>query len=248
MAAPLSPHTADLWYLCTGDVNEPALLAAYLDLLSPEERVRHDRFLFAKDRHLFLVSRALLRITLSRYAAVNPSDWVFGSRPGGKPEIEQPRLEPPLHFSLSHTAGLAALLVTTSERAGLDVEAPQSNRRILQIARYAFSPDEVEEIEKMDQETQQRRFYEYWTLKEAYLKARGLGLSLPMSGLSFRMNAEGVSATFSPQLEDDPSHWQFTLLRLADRYQAAIAIHRQPDLPPVTIRLERAVPRWPHPP
>jgi 4'-phosphopantetheinyl transferase len=116
-------HEAHLWYVDPGQVTDDHLLAAYHDLLSPAERERMARFAFERLRRDFLVTRALVRTTLSMYQpAVDPRDWQFVANPYGRPEILAPSTTPRLRFNLSHTNGMIVCLVAVEREIGVDVE------------------------------------------------------------------------------------------------------------------------------
>jgi 4'-phosphopantetheinyl transferase len=188
IAAAVLTLTADdvhVWHVVPELVSDPALLRRYETLMSPDERARHARFVFAADRHVFLIARALVRTTLSRYAAVEPQAWTFESGEHGRPEIAGPQGVPPLRFSLSHTAGLVALAVALRVDVGIDVEGVRTRAAGLDIARRFFAPAEADALEAMPPERQDRAFLEYWTLKEAFIKATGLGMSMPLASFAF---------------------------------------------------------------
>ena len=115
-------HEAHLWYVQPESVVDPALLAAYDDLLTPAERQRNRRFVFERHRHQDLVTRALVRTVLSAYCpAVEPRAWGFSLGPFGRPEIAAPAVQPRLRFNLSHTDGMVVCLVSGDREIGVDV-------------------------------------------------------------------------------------------------------------------------------
>ncbi len=127
-----------VWYARV-DLIGDAALAQYHSLLSRNEADRRNRYRFETDRRLFLVSHALLRLGLSRYVDVAPTGWRFVQNGYGKPEIAQPRTDPPLRFNLSHTRGMAALAVTLGREIGVDVE---NCRRKIDAVGTRVTPDE----------------------------------------------------------------------------------------------------------
>jgi 4'-phosphopantetheinyl transferase len=195
---------------------------ALVALLSDEERQRMSRFCFERDRLLFLVAHALVRTTLSRFADAPPAAWRFRTGSHGRPEIATPPSR--LRFSLSHTRGLAACAVTIDADIGLDVENLSSGAA-LDVAERFFSPREVRDLFGRPEASRRDRFVEFWTLKEAYIKARGLGLSLPLQAFSVYTDSEGAwRIAFEPPLDDDPERWWLWSSRLGDSHQAALAI------------------------
>jgi len=114
-----------------------------------------------------------LRTTLSRYAAVKPADWQFINNAHGRPELlDRPANAPDLRFNISHTDGLIACAVTIGREVGVGVE--QVSRRLSHdVAGRHFAPGEVNDLRRLPEDEQQRVFFDYWTLKEAYSKALG---------------------------------------------------------------------------
>ena len=212
-------------------------LDAYRALLSPDEHERMARFVFDRDRRVFLITRALVRTMLSRYAQVAPADWKFIANVHGRPEIlDRPPGAPDLRFNISHTDGLIACAVTIGREVGVDVE--HINRHLTHdVAGRFFAPDEVTDLRKLPDEEQRRVFFDYWTLKEAYIKARGFGLALPLGDFAFRLNPPGPPAiTFEPTLEDDPATWQFLQDWPTPHHRLGLAVRRDDRDLPVRIR------------
>jgi 4'-phosphopantetheinyl transferase len=152
--------------------------AAQLALLDAAEQDRYRRLRFPDDRRLFLAAHVLVRRTLSLYAAVEPAAWRFASRAHGRPEIAVPALPVNLRFNLSHTAGLAACVVSVDEACGVDVERIAARGNLPGIAARVFAPPERRDLEAREGGTDYvDRFYTYWTLREAWSKALGTGLA-----------------------------------------------------------------------
>lgn len=209
----------------------------YLPLLAPDERERMARLVFERDRHRFLLTRALVRTMLSRYAPVPPADWQFIANVHGRPEIlDRPAGVPDLRFNISHTDGLIACAVTIGREVGVDVE--HVNRRLTQdVAARFFAPSEVAHLQSLPEDEQERVFFDYWTLKEAYIKARGFGLALPLGDFAFHLPPDGVPAiSFEPSLPDDPATWQFLQDWPTPTHRLGLAIRRTGDDLPVRMR------------
>jgi 4'-phosphopantetheinyl transferase len=197
-------------------------LSMFMPLLSEDERQRLARFKFERDRRLFLMAHALLRVTLSRYANVEPCAWQFRAGSYGRPEIAHPPSR--LRFSLSHTPGLAACAIILDREIGLDVE-DTSRGAPIDVAERFFSPMEARQVHSAPLKARATRLFQYWTLKEAYIKARGMGLSLPLDRFTMYEDAEDTwRITFEPPLNDDPGRWQFWSSSVTDNHQAALAI------------------------
>lgn len=182
---PLPDHHAHVWLAETQLPYPPDLVARYQRLLDPEERQRQSRFRFERDRHSFLIGHALVRAALSAYTDVHPADWRFERNQFGRPEpvIRGAR---PLRFNLSGTTGLVACVITRRTDAGIDVEDTTRIDDLMPIARHAFAPGEVAELDALPGHAQRRRFFELWTMKEAWLKAMGTGLSAGLNRLPDR--------------------------------------------------------------
>ena len=118
-AETLPEAEAHLWVARPSEIRDPELILAYDALLTEDERAKVSRYRFEKDRHTSLVTRALVRTVLSRYAAVSPEDWRFIANEFGRPEISEPGGERSLRFNLSHTEGLVVCLVSRDREVGV---------------------------------------------------------------------------------------------------------------------------------
>jgi 4'-phosphopantetheinyl transferase len=226
----------------TAQVDVAALEPSYREIITPDENERMARFVFERDRRQFLITRALVRTMLSRYAAVAPKDWRFITNHFGRPEVlDRPVGVADLRFNLSHTDGLIVCAVTVGREVGVDVE--NLTREVTHdIPGRFFAPREVADLRALPVSDQPRVFFDYWTLKEAYIKARGMGLSLPLSDFAFCLRPPAVpTITFEPALEDDPATWQFHQASPTPAHRLGLAVRRTgQDLP---IRFREVVPR-----
>jgi 4'-phosphopantetheinyl transferase len=235
----LAPDQIHLWLALYDEIADATLLAAFRELLSAAEREQEPRFYFADDRRRYLVTRALVRTVLSRYLPVSPRKWVFATNAYGRPEIANAVADrAQLSFNISHTRSLIVLGVTSRGALGVDVENFAARKVSLEIADRFFSPQEVAALARVPQQRQQYRFFEYWTFKEAYIKARGMGLSLPLDKFGFRFPTHtAVNIEIHPQLQDDPARWRFWQFQLRSQYLVAVCAERVCEqLPSVTIR------------
>lgn len=240
MATPRSPHAlppvevgetlagmpgiVDLWCFYYEGIDDPELLAAYDALMTPAERERHGRFVFEKDRRLYLATRALARTTLAAYAPVEPAAWRFAEGEHGKPFIAGRAGAPRLHFNLTNTRGLVACVVSTAHaEVGVDAEDLRRHGETVAIADSYFSAFEVRALRALPAAEQQRRFFSYWTLKESYIKARGHGLALPLDQFSFHLDeGDDIGISFDPRLGDEAARWRFALLDAAPHHLVAV--------------------------
>jgi 4'-phosphopantetheinyl transferase len=219
-------------------------------LLSAAERARMDRLHRPADRLRYLLAHALVRATLSRYSPdTPPAAWRFRATPHGRPELADG--EDPLRFNLSHTEGLVACAVARRRDVGVDVEHLWPPRIDLDLAFAAshFAPAEVADLAALAPEADafRERFFAIWTLKEAYIKARGLGLALPLAGFAFALAREAPELPSTPSptisidaaLDDDPAAWHFARLAAGPKHALAVAARRAPG-EHLTVRVLRA--------
>ncbi|MDQ3265856.1 MAG: 4'-phosphopantetheinyl transferase superfamily protein [Myxococcota bacterium] len=229
-ARPLPPTQLHLYLVDPSTLLDPAVVRRSLAVLTPEEQVRHDRFRFPEHRHHYLVTRALVRTTLSRYVARGPADWRFTQNSHGRPELPEPELSW-LRFNLSNTDGLVACVVARDREVGVDVEDTQRHGNQEGVAERFFAPAEVRALHALPEAAQHRRFFEYWTLKESYIKARGLGLSIPLGKFAFNLAGPVPGLHCEDELGDRGEDWQFQQLWPTPRHAAAVAIRRGSDAP-----------------
>jgi 4'-phosphopantetheinyl transferase len=217
-----------LWFLRPGAISGPHLERGLL-FLSSEETARHSRFLMADAARTFLSARILLRSVLSLYGALPPAAWRFDTNPWGRPHIASQDSPPGLVFNLSHKPGLVTCLVGSCRDLGVDVEDTSVRRAyLLEIASRFFSPCEAAALHELPDTKQAQRFFQLWTLKEAYIKARGRGLSLGLSRFSFSVDEAASAATvrFDDGFDDDRETWDFGLFHPDDRHLIATAVRR----------------------
>jgi 4'-phosphopantetheinyl transferase len=214
----------DLWY-CFLEADDNRPLGEYEALMTADERERHGSFRFEVDRRLFLATRTLVRTVLSRYAAVSPGDWRFAAGPHGKPRIVHPAVTPSLHFNLANTRGLVVCAVSAAHES-LGVDAERFDRTVdpVEIAGRFFSPPEAQALGALPASEQSRRFFTYWTLKESYVKARGLGLALPLDKFWFLVEDDAIGVGFAAELEQDATRLRFALLDAPPSHLIAVGV------------------------
>lgn len=230
---PLNPDEIHLWFAFPDEIQDRELLSAYQKLMTEEEYARQQRFRFAKHQQLFLITRALVRTTLSRYTDVEPQHWRFSKNDYGKPTILAAEDLPPLRFNLSHTEGLIICGVVLKQDIGVDIENGERKCTTLDIADRFFSPQEVKDLHALSSKVEkQNRFFDYWVLKESYIKARGMGLSLPLEQFSFHLSKnKPLQISFDPRMQDNPDDWQFWLLKPTQYHKAAISLNQNTNKP-----------------
>lgn len=240
-----APHQVHLWHAFTPQQDE-ALNLRQLSLLTPEERTRMARFHFEKDQHRYLITRALVRTVLSRYAPIEPAGWTFEPGPHGRPYITNPHpLAQKLRFNLSHTDGLVVLAVTTGREVGVDTESMVRSAP-LEVADRFFSRQEAQALRALPDAEQAHRFWELWTFKESYIKARGMGLSLPLNKFSFQLDQQArVDIGFEEGLDDSPAHWRFWQFRPNANHLVALCLGASTTTAPVEFSCKAVQPLLP---
>jgi 4'-phosphopantetheinyl transferase len=221
-AASLMPGDVHVRYRLTDDLDAEARQTA-LSLLSSDERARYERFRQDDDRREFAAAHALLRTTLSEFDGISPRAWRFDAGPHGKPALAGGQSDLALSFNLSHTRGLVACAVALGADVGLDVERVTRAADWRAIALRHFSPAEVAQIDGVADTGRATRFFELWTLKEAYAKALGVGLSQSLDASSFDLaNASAIACTLPSAV--DAARWHFALYTPARDCRLAVAV------------------------
>jgi len=199
-------------------------------MLSADENERRKKFLRTADERSFLLAHGLLRAVLSRYGELAAARWRFTAGQYGRPEIANPDAPAGLRFNLSHTCNRIVVLVHSSADAGVDVERVGRVRNPTALSRRFFTAEEHESVLSLPEEARDAYFVRLWTLKEAYVKARGLSLALNAQNLWFeaRDPAE-IRVHFSAGFGDDPSSWTFTASTWGDRHLLATAARSSTD-------------------
>lgn len=221
----LTETEVHVWHLPLGQVAQRDLERCYDRLLTPEERQRCERFAFERDRRQFLASRALLRIVLSRYAAIPPHLWQFSVNEYGKPQIESPTAGSDLRFSVTHTSSGAAVAVAVGLQVGVDAECVSRSTDWQTVAENYFAPEEWVYLTSLSAAGQRAGFFQIWTLKEALLKAIGQGLSIPLNAFRFELPAgQPPQVHFSHAMPNRPDEWRFWLFTEPPDQQFAVAV------------------------
>jgi 4'-phosphopantetheinyl transferase len=181
-AAPAEPKlTDDDIHVWRAFLDRARASAAHLEAtLAEDELSRASRFVFERDRRHFVAARSILRSILSRYLQRPAASIVFSYTPEGKPRLHPEDADFPIRFNLSHSNGLAVCAVSRDREIGIDVEKIRSGFRGDAIAQRFFSSKEITELRSLPPEQRDEGFFLCWTRKEAYVKAQGAGLSIPL--------------------------------------------------------------------
>jgi 4'-phosphopantetheinyl transferase len=221
---PLPPTEAHLWCARLDPARDDQLVAAATGLLSDDEWTRYHRYLFAEGRRQFLASRIVVRSVLSRYHPVDARAWRFDENAFGRPEIAAGLTPSPVRFNITNTVGLVACVLSGHHDVGVDAER-FDRRMALDVAESHFSRDEVLALRSLPGHEQRGRFLEYWTLKEAYIKARGMGLAIALEQFSFELvPGKPIEVRFDARLGDEEAAWQFAHLRPTPDHLLAVAV------------------------
>lgn len=191
----------------------------FVDCLSADERVRADRFVFDDDRRRFARTRSVLRCLLGRQLGREPARLVFAPGPHGKPALAD---QPPegVRFSVSHSGDLALIALAAGSDVGIDVERIERRVEFRALARENFSPEEALAVEALPEEEGRIVFFRLWTIKEAYLKATGAGITGGLANPRVRLGADAVALDGSPGARG----WTVREMQPAPGYAAAACV------------------------
>jgi 4'-phosphopantetheinyl transferase len=238
---PLALERADIWLAFPDAANAP-LWHAHAAVLNAQERQRMDAFKSRDARMQFLAGHALVRWALSQYAAVAPADWQFTANIHGKPTITAPQGHRALHFNLSHTHGLVACAIGPQTEIGVDVEFNQRLTDMDGVMDLVLTREERAQITAPSSPEGRDRFLALWTLKEAYIKARGLGFDLPPMDFRFDEPTSPAPRIYlSGGIDDDPGRWAFRSYPVTPDHRLSIALSG-PIAHGPSIRLMRVAP------
>ncbi len=198
-------------------------IAQLSELLAPDELARATRFHFAKDTLEYTIARGLLRLILSTYLEVKPQTIEFAYNAYGKPSLASESSNG-LQFNLSHSHGLALYAITRSGSVGIDLEYIRQDLAWQQIAQQYFSPAEVTALNQVAEVERCQAFFHGWTRKEAYIKARGQGLSIPLNQVEVSLDPESAALLTTPHQPQAIDHWTLHAITPEANYTGAIAI------------------------
>ena len=220
---PLAKGDCVVAWLRPERIRDPQTIRDCERILCADESVRYRRFLRETDRHRFLVAHALKRKLLGAILQRPPESLEFTIDHLGKPDLSG-RVPREISFNLSHTTGLVACAVACTETVGIDVE--DCSRAIdIEVGRSVYSAAEMNALRALSEREQPNRFFQLWTHKEAYSKARGLGFQLPMKQCEFHFSADQpVRACFGGDVHDSPERWWFVSRLIEPSHRCTLAI------------------------
>lgn len=227
----------ELWLHPLDSPLSDTLRASLLGLLPARERARHAAFRHEGAADEFLCGRAMLRGLRSADAPVDPRAWAMGENRYGRPWIVGPPVGPLRWGNVSHTRGMVAVLLSDIEPAGVDVERVTRRVSPREVAHRYFSASEREALLALDDEGARGRFFDLWTLKEAFIKAKGMGLAIPLGDFSFELAREAVEVRFAPALDERSERWWFHRFDPTSEHRVALAARS--DGAPVSLSVRR---------
>jgi 4'-phosphopantetheinyl transferase len=197
---------------------EQRVLHRFGETLAPDEKNRAQRFVFQPDRNSYIAARGVLRELLGRYLNRAPVEIEFDYGPQGKPALRSESSERLVEFNVSHSHGVGLFAFAVGRQVGVDVELVRPDFAGEKIAERFFSPQEVMELRSLPPATQDEGFFLCWTRKEAYIKARGEGLQIPLKSFHVSLTP-GKPARLQAV---DSSRWSLRSLRPDARYVGAV--------------------------
>jgi 4'-phosphopantetheinyl transferase len=219
----LSGNEVQLWRLdlprlATGE-------ARWHAILTRDETTRVGRFLVVRARHHFMITRAWLRLLLAAYIGGDAKQIAFGTADNGKPVLASPFDPREVTFNVSHSGEVALLAFSRRRDLGVDVEQVRSQRDLEGIARRFFSAHEQEELAAVAAEEKQNAFFRCWTRKEAYIKAKGKGLALPLSQFDVTLAPGATNALLATRPDaDEAGRWSMREIEAGPGHVGALCV------------------------
>ena len=199
-------------------------------MLSEDEVIRAKQYCFEQDRRRFIIRRGLLRRILSGYLGQSPSKISFSYNSYGKPALASISGKPTLYFNMSHSCGLAIYAITRSQEVGVDIERIRPSENAEDIVKRFFSSREKAEFSTLPERIKKQAFFTCWTRKEAYIKARGEGLSHPLDQFSVSLIPGEPARLLSCHNDScETERWDLRELTVNARYVATLAFEGRHD-------------------
>jgi 4'-phosphopantetheinyl transferase len=216
----MQPGQVDVWRVPL-DLS-PATVKRLESFLSADERTRAARFRFPGGAARYIVAHGHLRYILARYLNCDPKWLRFSTSEYGKPALQGYSLE----FNLSHSGERALVAVSPACRVGVDVERIRPELELIRMASRFFSQNEVNELMALPPGQHQRAFFTGWSRKEAYVKAHGFGLSLPLESFDVSLDEPAILRATRPAAAE-AARWTLRSLDVEPGYAAAVAAEGQ---------------------
>ncbi len=194
-------------------------------VLSADEQARAARFHFSKDRQRFTATRALLRMILAGYDDSDPNEIEFQYSEKEKPSLKQSPSATRLEFNVSHSGGIALLVFGRGRSLGVDVEHVRENFEHEPIARRFFSDQEQSQLSALAPAERYHAFFRCWSRKESYIKAQGVGLSLPLRQFDVSLKPGDLNALLATRPDGaEAARWSLRDIPVDDGYLAALCV------------------------
>jgi 4'-phosphopantetheinyl transferase len=216
----ISANEVHIW-----KVDLSSRLSAELDsVLSADEEERASRFHFERDRKRFKIAHGSLRMILSGYLKLAPAQLTFDQTDYGKPFLTNIEAAGFL-FNMSHSGDLALIAVARDREVGIDIELVRPDFATMEVAEHFFSVAEIYTLSGLDPHLRTSAFFNCWTRKEAYVKARGEGLSMPLDQFDVSLAPGVATAMLGNRIdESERSRWFFQNLEVAPNYAGALVV------------------------
>lgn len=197
---------------------------AHALLLPADERERAAGFLDPGGRRWFVARRLFLRDVLGSVLQVPPAEIRFTTGPGGKPEVREPASEPALAFGTAHSEGLTVIAVAAARRVGIDVERIRDMPDAEGLVERFASPDERAAFRRLPPEVRLTAFFDWWTRKEACVKATGAGLGQPLEGFTVPFGPDAAGGGDPVRLPGSTAQWSVLSVTAADGFTCALCV------------------------
>lgn len=219
-----TPSHVHLWVLNGSSIFD--IKNADIQLLDSTELEFSEKYHDDFARHQFLTSRILLRKILSRYCSVvSPKEWSFQKNRYGKLSISTEHNQPLLNFSISHSGPITVFALSQHPLTGVDIETIGRTNDYHAIAEKFFSEDEFSALMALKPNQQESRFYDFWTLKESFMKASGSGFYSGTKHFNFHFSQAGIEISFDNEFHDPIHNWNFWNLNLGQNCKLAVSVN-----------------------
>lgn len=215
----LPENEVQLWHFKVDEFSKE--VESYAKLLSQKETASADSYKFAKDRTIYILARGLLRILSGRYLNEIPENIKFDYGEYGKPDY---KFQTSLKFNISHSGNMIVMAFTRNFDIGVDIEKLKDDFDVIDIAQHFFSPDEIQTLEALPEKEQVHGFYRCWTRKEAFIKAKGSGLSFVLTSFSVSLDADRAELLRTDWDTGEKVEWRMFSFEPEEGYLGALSI------------------------
>ena len=222
----LSTSAIHVWEFALDDLSRQT--AQLRTVLDSDELARAGRFHFQEHRDHFIATHGLLRMVLAQYVNLSPVKIRYDYNAHGKPTLGSQIKSADLRFNLSHSRNVALLALARAREVGIDIEYCRTDFDYETLANRFFSANEVEELFALPSHLRHKAFFLCWTRKEAYIKARGEGLSRPLREFDVTLSPEVPAKLLQTRWDvNDAKRWSLVNLDVRPQYAAAVAVEGQ---------------------